>query len=219
MLNVRLITCIGLVSLSLMSVSGWGSGRHRVTSPSPTATATPAPSSSPTPSPTLSPSPAPLGKGFVTFDPVDGYATDAEMEKIASAGKKLNQVIQSSCFHDFMSKRALIQTNGRTPVQVADHLQSLAGVVPVVMYYRCMRSWKCPTGTSAVAYRQPPSITINLNRAVYTNAKSDCDWASVEGHESLGHSLGGYEHDFDWSPSREFSVPYSINHAFEACCR
>lgn len=163
----------------------------------------------------------------ITFAPVHKYATAKEIAKIASAEAKLNQVIQSSCFYNYMSQRKLIQTNGRTPAQVAAHLQGLTGVVPVKMYYTCMRSWRCPGGTSAVAYRQPPSQEINLNRAVFTTAMTDCAWAKTLAHESLGHSLGGYDHDYNWNKQRSFSVPYSMGgadqsqggDAFDVCCK
>jgi len=32
-------------------------------------------------------------------------------------------------------------------------------------------------------------------------------------HEAVGHALGGYDHSFEWSPIRDFTVPYSISGA------
>jgi hypothetical protein len=163
----------------------------------------------------------------VTFEPVDYYTTPAERAKIRAAGLKAAQVIQSKCFADFMSKRALIQTNGRTPPEVAAHLQSLSGAVPVKMYYRCMHfGLGCPVPTSAVAYRPLGQQEIDINRAHFTTDLSNCYWARTFAHEGDGHLLGGYDHDFNWSPSRSYSVPYSIGggdqaqggDAFDACC-
>ena len=184
----------------------------------------PSPTILPLPSPviTLAPSPLPSvlpGQPKVLFAPVEFYSTPAERVKIKSAGLKVNEIVQSQCFYDFMSKRALIQTNGRTPAQVATHLQSLTGTVPVNMYYRAF--------TSAMAYRQPPSMDINLNRKFFTTDMSDCKWASTLAHESLGHSLGGYDHDYNYNAARSFSVPYSMGgadavsggDAFKACCK
>lgn len=133
--------------------------------------------------------------------------------RIAKAGELVNRVVQGECFYKFLSRRPMIQTEGRNSLEVVEHLRSLHGVVPVVMYYRRMGRF----GTSAVAYRQPPSKAINLNRAYFSEGLPLWRWASTMAHESIGHSLGEYGHDFKWSPSREFSVPYSINHAFEAC--
>lgn len=186
----------------------------------PSPVASPLPSAAPSPSPVASLGPINAALLPVIFEPVDGYATAAESAKIVSAGRKALQVVRSPCFADFIRHRALIQTNGRTPDQVADHLQHLVGTVPVVMYYRSRRL------TSAVAYRQPPDLTINLNRAYFSTDMSDCDWAATLGHESFGHSLGGYDHDYKWSPARSYSVPYTIGgadqaqggSAFDACC-
>jgi hypothetical protein len=127
----------------------------------------------------------------------------------------MNKVIQSDCFKNFISQRALVQTNGKTAAQVAAHLQSLTGVIHANMYYRRMGF----LGTSAVAYRQPPSTDINLNRAYFVVTLDTCEWASTVAHESVGHSLGGYDHDFNATAQRPFSVPYSINAAFDACCK
>lgn len=189
----------------------------------PPAKPTPVVSVSPSPIPSISPSPVPT-KGYVSFVPVKGYATTKEIAKIKAAEIKMNEVIQSQCFRDFMTKRKLIQTNDRTSAQVVDHLQSITDTVPLKMYYRCMGGLGC---TSAVAFRQPPQKTINLNRAYFTSNKSDCRWAGTQAHEALGHSLGGYKHSFKWNRARSFSVPYSMSgadhaqggDAFEACCK
>ena len=176
----------------------------------------------PSPVPVASPMPAPSGfVPKVSFEPVEYYTTDAERAKIAAAGLKAAEVIQGDCLFQFLSHRALIQTGGQSPLEVATRVQNLTGVVPVEMYYRPM--WL----TSAVAYRNVGENTIHLNRAWFTTARSDCEWAATLGHESYGHSLGGYDHDFKWSPSRSFSVPYSIGgadkaqggSAFDRCCQ
>lgn len=209
-----------MIALLFLVQSAFAFSRHH---PVPLPVVTPTPIVSPTPS--FSPIPIPSGGPVfiprVTFQPDDYYSTDDEKIKIASAGLKAAQVVQSQCFFDFMSSRSLIQTDGKSPLEVALHLQSLKGVVPVVMYYRAR--WL----TSAVAYRQPPDITINLNSAYFSVDDGDCKWGETMGHEAYGHALGGYDHDYNWSLSRSFSVPYSIGgadksqggSAFNACCR
>ena len=149
--------------------------------------------------------------GNVIFEPKKYYATKDEADMIRLAGKKMNEIVQSKEFFDCIKNRKLIQTNGRTPEQVAAHLQSIKGTVPVVMYYRRF--------TSAVAYRQPPSTTINLNRKYFVRSIGVCEWSSTMGHEALGHALGEYGHDFKWNKMRDFSVPYSINYCFEQVCK
>jgi hypothetical protein len=172
--------------------------------------------------PIISPTPSPIVAevhGYVDFEPRDYYTTPAQRVKIYSAGKKMNEVVQSQCFYDFMSKRKLIQTNGKSPEEVAKHLQSLRGLIPVEMYSPGVFS-------SAVAYRSPPSLAIHLSYNYFTVDMDDCDWAATMGHESLGHSLGEYDHDYKWNLARSYSVPYSIGgadqsqggDAFDLCC-
>lgn len=187
------------------------------------------PSPAPVASPQPSPSPSLITSNKLTFAPVDYYTTPAERVKIKAAETVVNQVIQSKCFYTFMSTRNLIQTNSRTPVQVAARLQSLSGVVPVQMYTRCMsfNLFKCPSPTTAVAYRNVGDPTIHLNRAWFQTTDSDEEWAATMAHEGVGHALGGYDHDFNWSPSRSFSIPYSLGGAdqaqggdvFDACAK
>lgn len=156
----------------------------------------------------------------VEFIPVSYYSTKTERVKILKASKKINEVISSQCFANEILNRSMIDTNNKSSEEVLKHLQSLNGIIPVKMYSRCMRlGFRCPAPTSAVAFRQPPQTIINLNRFAFYNTISDCDWASTMAHEGLGHSLGGYGHDFNWSKLRNFSVPYSINYAFEKCCK
>lgn len=154
-----------------------------------------------------SPTPEATKKPYITFTPVLYYTTPAERVKIKAAEKVLNDVVQSPCFKGFMSKRKLIQTNARTPYQVALRLQAMSGEVPVEMYYRSMSGI---FGTSAVAYRNVGDNTVHLNRAWFQTTDSDEEWAATLAHEGLGHVLGEYTHDFKWSPSRSFSIPYSL---------
>jgi hypothetical protein len=171
---------------------------------------------------------SPKSVGDVNFIPTAGQATKAEIARINEAGKIANEVIHSDCFRDFMVKRNLIRTTGRTNVEVVEHLQGLSGTVPVAMYYRCLaRSPACSNPTPALAYRQPPEQTIYLNTAHFDVSDPSVDayeWASTLGHEAWGHLLGGYEHDFNWSEGRDFTVPYSIggssmrnSDAFQSC--
>ena len=66
--------------------------------------------------------------------------------------------------------------------------------------------------TAAVAYRQPPGNTIYINRAHF----DQYELAGTLNHESVVHSLGGYDHPFEWTASRDFTVPYSISGASRA---
>lgn len=203
MKRLLVIACIVLIS------SGMKKRRY---------TLEPTPQVTIAPSPKASPSPVPSGRGYLTFAPVDYYSTKAERVKIKAAEIKVNQVIQSSCFADFMLTRKLIQTDGRSRSQVVAHIQGMRDTVPVNMYYR--------QRTSAVAYRNEGEKDINLNRKYFSPNLDDCEWASTLSHESM-HAIGEYDHDYEWSPSRSYSVPYSVGggdtaqggSAFDQCCQ
>lgn len=151
-----------------------------------------------------------VGLGEITLNPVEYYTAPQERTVIKNAQKKLNEVKSSKCFHDFIAARKMIQTQNKTPLQVADHIASLSGSVDVVMYYSRF--------SSAMAYRQPPELKINLNRKFFYTSLPICEWVSTILHESL-HALANYEHDYQWNAQRDYSVPYSANAGVEACCK
>jgi len=161
----------------------------------------------------------------VTFEPDKNYSTEKEREIILKAADKLEEVIRSQCFVDFMRSAKLLETNGRTNEEVLNHLLGMKDVVPVKVY---SKKWgDCLTCTSAVAYRSPPSKTINLNRSFFTAARPICRWAATMAHEALGHALGNYGHSSDWNVNREYTVPYKLSGAkkqygsnvFDECCQ
>lgn len=155
----------------------------------------------------------------IRFKPVLEYTTANERTMIEMAAIRLGGVLKSDCFKSFILERRLIQTEGRSNIEVLNHVLSLSGDIPVKMYARCItRSFSCPFPTSAVAYRKPPSLEINLNRVYFTGSRSVCDWASTIAHESLGHALGNYSHSKYWNKDRDYSVPYSLGAAIDACC-
>ena len=166
----------------------------------------PIPVVSPSPIVNVSPSPS-----------VEFYCENctAEETRKVNAGQFIaNTILQSKCFRDFLLERKMIQTNSRTNAQVLSHLESMDAKVPVRMYYK-----EYPKGKAVVGFRQPPSLTIHLNRFIFTPKTNHCDWTSVLAHEAYGHSVGNYGHDFNRTDRRPYSVPYSLNRAVEKCCR
>jgi hypothetical protein len=164
--------------------------------------------------------------GAVNFIPDTKTATPQEAKRILSAGAKVNEIVASQCFADFMGKVPKANmSNGRSPAQVVEHLRSLKGDVPVKMYFK---RWGCRFGcTSAVAFRIPPKTEINLNRSRFKVSSGDCDWAATMAHEGLGHALGNYGHSMKWTQERENTVPYLLGgrktknggDAITACCK
>lgn len=187
--------------LVFLALFGTGMTRH---APAPAMTSTPEPVS---PFPVPTPSFSLVAGPRVVFQPVAYYTTPLERIKIAEAEGFVADMTASPCFRNFLVNRKLIQTDGRTPVQVADHIQTLGGVIPVEFYVG---------KSSVVAYRNPPDTTIHINRAVYAGDFDSVELAGTFQHEGLGHVLGDYGHDFEWSPSRSFSVPYTMGGADSA---
>lgn len=147
----------------------------------------------------------------VSFIPDAKYTNPTDKAMIHSAEKKVNEVIKTRCFHDFMANRKMIQTKNLSSAEVADQISNLSGLIGVSMHFK---RW-----TSAVAFREPNSLKINLNRKYFTASTKLCSWASTMAHEALGHALGNFEHSFYQTKDRDYSVPYSINAAFDACCK
>ncbi len=153
-----------------------------------------------------------------------GKMTDFQRDMITKAAAKTNEVIQSQCFVDWMSKqKTMNSTNGRTKEQVIDHIRAATNEIAVKTYFSKWGS--CIGCTSAVAFRQPPRSEINLNTSFFTSARSVCRWAATLLHESL-HCLG-YLHSREWSRFREDTVPYLGSgrkskyggDVFSECCR
>lgn len=167
------------------------------------------PAPSPTPVPTLAPTPTPIPSpattGYFHYLPVN--ATQTQIAQLQAAELKVNQTIQTQCFRDFMVKRALIQTNGKTNTQVVDHLQGVKLDLPSHFYYDRF--------SRVVGYRQPPKPDLHFNTKFWAGATS-CNRASNMAHE--GSHTAGYGHDYKASTRRPYSVPYSINMGFALCC-
>lgn len=147
----------------------------------------------------------------VQFIPDAKYTNPTEKAMIQKAGELVNQVVHSQCFYDYMASRKMIQTKNLSSEQVAKQISILSGLVGVSMHFK---RW-----TSAVAFREPNALKINLNRYYFTASTKLCSWASTMAHEALGHALGGFDHSFHQTKDRQYSVPYSINAAFDACCK
>lgn len=145
--------------------------------------------------------------GKVGFSPVKGY-TSSEMKVLEVAVKLSNELLASQCFSEFVLKRKkLIETSGKTRLQVIDHLANLDLKVPLRMYYK---------NNGVVGYRQPPSPQVNTNRKFHSGSTA-CSRGSNLTHE-WSHS-GGYGHSYKANYNRQFSVPYTINAGFLACCK
>lgn len=159
--------------------------------------------------------------GPLRFEMKSVMPNDPSVDIVSKADALIRKTIFGKCFENkLLARNDMIQTEGRTPKQVLEHVRSFSGQIRVVMYYRCMsfNLFKCPFPTSAVAFNEPPSRIINLNRAYFTTVTPPSRWGSTMLHEA-SHAIGGYTHDFEPTARRPHSVPYVLNDVFEDCAR
>lgn len=163
--------------------------------------------------------PDPLPSGSIpgiVLNPIIG-ASDDQVQLVTSAEALIQTTTDSECFHDFILKRALVMdqdsdnsTNGMTNMEVLLKIRLASGQIPVVVYHQ---PWWKPS--SVAGYRNVGETTIHLRD---TSLDSMCDTASLIAHEAIGHVIGGWDHDYEPTEERPFSVPYSINQGFTECC-
>ena len=131
---------------------------------------------------------------------------DKNKAEFLKVEKKANEIIYSQCFADFMLNRKMIQTNGLSSLEVVNKTRTTPIEIDLISYH----SWR-----SVVGYTMPNVKWIKVNSKFY-NGSSVCAKASNLAHE-FSHKKG-FGHDSKPNKQRPFSVPYSINEAFEVCC-
>jgi hypothetical protein len=161
----------------------------------------------PAPSPLVSPVPqtAPVG-AFIQVTAIRG-ATEAEKAEIYQEALLAGEVVKSHCFESFLLPRPMIDLGGLTRDQAVAKVRGASVAVEIELY----SAWL----SRVVGYRNPGDNVIHKNRRFFAGA-SPCDRASNDAHEA-SHIIG-FEHSFQPTVSRPFSMPYSINAAFSACC-
>lgn len=151
----------------------------------------------------------------VKFSPAINY-NESDLKALSVAEKLANDLFESECFKSFMSDREtgkhsskykLHTTNGKTAIEVVEHLKSSNITTPVKMYYK---------NNKVVGYRWTGNPTIHTNSKFHRGANA-CSRSSNLTHE-WSH-VAGYNHTYKANRARPFSVPYSINEAFKKCCK
>jgi hypothetical protein len=211
-----------LLVTSLIALESYGMSHKRTVQPEPSPTAspssTPTPKASPAASPVAGTSPSPAQADNITFKCL--VCTTTEQKTIVEVQKRLNAIVQTKCFHDHFTdpkyRSHLVQTNGLTAEQVVTKIKtSVIKNIPISFYTE--------DDSGVYGYTYPTDPTIYLNRAYRTaQAVADGDWGmcaevSNETHEST-HKMG-FDHDFDSTERRPYSVPYTANYAVDSCCK
>ncbi len=173
----------------------------------------------PTPSEIISPSPSPIPgvSGSITFKCSNCDAREAKI--FEQVNVLADQVVQSQCFADHFIKpeyrSQLIQTNGLSRQGVVSLIQGTKIVVPVEMYY---------DKGNVAGYTNPSTPVVFLNRYFRTQWDYDngywgvCAEVSNGVHEATHKAPMSFDHDFNNTSRRPYSVPYSANFAVDACC-
>jgi len=154
---------------------------------------------------------------FLVVTEFNGYNTKS-VNILKEAVKKVNETVASQCFEDFIIDRAIKKpgqkyslhtTNGKTAKQVVDDLRS--GTAKIRLQYYTSRK-------GVIGYTYPNTDKIWTNWRFYAGATA-CNRASNLGHEGSHKAPFKYGHAFKATYSRPWSVPYTINAAFKACCK
>jgi hypothetical protein len=132
-------------------------------------------------------------------------ANAKDTEKIKLALDKRIEVQNSQCFKDFMLNRQLIDTN-LSNEQVLSELNK-------EVYFEIETYYKRYSKVYGYTYPDTPRIWINKK---YFDGATICNVASNLNHE-ISHKQG-FTHSYKATRSRPYSVPYSINAAYEVCC-
>lgn len=209
-----------ILSVLLLISEAHALGKKNVTVPAPNPVVTASPSARPSePVPMQSPvvtKPSPLPSPTITAAPAKGKigfrcatCNESERKRVAEAEKVANEVVQTSCFSNFMLNWGLLDEYGnkiKDPKKVVAHLRSAKLTVPVHYYY---------SRKGVVGYRNVGEPDIYFNRKFH-DYYGACDTASNAVHE-WSHVLD-YGHPFKPTSWRGRTVPYAINNAFDQCC-
>jgi len=139
----------------------------------------------------------------------DSSHTKREKRDVEAAENKVNETIWTKCFSDYVLTSDLVQTNGLDNEGVLNTVLSGSGEFPVHMY----RGPKYVVG-----YHTPGDPTIYTNRRNQIHREG---WPCLKGANFLHETMHefGFDHDYEPTARRPFSVPYQVQHGIERCCR
>jgi len=152
--------------------------------------------------------PIPILSAPISLESFAIFANPSDTEKLNKALDKRKDVLQSSCFSDFLKNRNLIQTNELSNEEVVLSLLNTPVTAEFHTYFNRF--------SRVYGYTYPDTSKIFINKKYFDGA-SICAVASNLAHE-ISHKQG-FGHDYKATSRRPYSVPYSINAAFSECCK
>lgn len=172
------------------------------------------PEPTPTPVVAVTPSPSPVDSEKPHFSfKCASTCTSAEVKRIAETQTLIEKFINSTCFDEaWLSFKRLEQSNGLKNQGIIDKIRnSQVKDIPIVFYWPTLFQSK-----SVIGYTYPDSPEIYLNRSFRTSS-SWTVWSEASNlfHESL-HKIG-FDHDYNATERRPYSIPYRGNRAVEMC--
>ena len=138
----------------------------------------------------------------------DDTCTPEEISRIPQIVAAIYKAILDPKFKEYFCDPAngldLGQTNGLTAEQVVNVIRTTKVVAVLSFYYAGF--------SKVIGYRNPDENIIHCNRKYHDGYTPEQE-ADNDLHE-ITH-LMNFDHDFDLTPRRPFSVPYMANKAFE----
>jgi hypothetical protein len=169
------------------------------------------------PSPYVEATPTPSANQRINIS-CDDTCTDQEKKDLVQVVQKINEIESGDCFKGFLldpkNGLDLNQTNGKTAAQTVESVTT-ARVSTQITYYSQKRNWWTKVIVDGF---ENGDGRIHANRIAHDDM-SLCEKASNDAHEIAHGAPMSFSHDFQSTARRPYSLPYSINRAFEACCK
>lgn len=163
---------------------------------------------------TPTPSPSPVWINSNVSLKCDSTCTPDEVKEVDVIAQTMNIVIQSSCFQQFFEKQTRIDmAQGFS----ADAIVSILRKPQALTLNYFYRKWAAPfVKTKEEGYEDASDFSVIHFNRYFTQNWAVCDKASLGAHE-LSHSKGFF-HNGNLAAPNYYTVPYTVNHAFDSCC-
>lgn len=140
---------------------------------------------------------------------IDGYVTDERVSKISKALELAEDTVNSKEFKDWFYAQTFTQLGEMAKFDKTQRLDML--LRPVSFNYHLMKKSFWKRFTSVIGWHTDDPCTPGDDIYTYIDAFDRMTVTDLAGHlaHELTHSLG-FEHSFNNTPDRKFSVPYMV---------